>query len=118
MLVETTPQTHEAAESKESDRVELAAKLVSPPQVMVPQQRMSNNQAFMAGNQQFNQQLRNSNQSNMTVMDGANLEDPAAAPVVSSLVGNGSGGGVYRASDAIQEGDVSTNAFDDFFEYA
>jgi hypothetical protein len=27
-------------------------------------------------------------------------------------------GGVYRASDAIQEGDVSTNAFDDFFEYA
>ena len=32
--------------------------------------------------------------------------------------GVGSGGGVYRASDAIQEGDVSTNAFDDFFEYA
>jgi hypothetical protein len=28
------------------------------------------------------------------------------------------GGGVYRASDAIAEGDVSTNAFDDFFEYA
>ena len=32
--------------------------------------------------------------------------------------GGGVGGGVYRASDAIQEGDVSTNAFDDFFEYA
>ena len=32
--------------------------------------------------------------------------------------GNGYGGGVYRASDAIHEGDVSTNAFDDFFEYA
>ena len=30
----------------------------------------------------------------------------------------GGGGGVYRASDAIQEGDVSTNAFDDFFQYA
>ena len=27
-------------------------------------------------------------------------------------------GGVYRASDAMQQGDVSTNAFDDFFEYA
>ena len=26
--------------------------------------------------------------------------------------------GVYRATDAISEGDVSTNAFDDFFEYA
>ncbi len=32
--------------------------------------------------------------------------------------GYGYGGGVYRASDAIHEGDVSTNAFDDFFEYA
>jgi len=32
--------------------------------------------------------------------------------------GSGYGGGVYRASDAINEGDVSTNAFDDFFEYA
>jgi hypothetical protein len=28
------------------------------------------------------------------------------------------GAGVYRPSDAIDEGDVSTNAFDDFFEYA
>jgi hypothetical protein len=28
------------------------------------------------------------------------------------------GGGVERPTDAIQEGDVSTNAFDDFFEYA
>ena len=33
-------------------------------------------------------------------------------------LGGISGGGVYRASDAIHEGDVSTNAFDDFFEYA
>jgi hypothetical protein len=32
--------------------------------------------------------------------------------------GAGYGGGVYRASDAIGAGDVSTNAFDDFFEYA
>jgi hypothetical protein len=27
-------------------------------------------------------------------------------------------GGVYRPSDAIQQGDVSTSAFDDFFQYA
>jgi hypothetical protein len=32
--------------------------------------------------------------------------------------GMGIAGGVYRPSDAIQQGDVSTNAFDDFFEYA
>jgi hypothetical protein len=37
---------------------------------------------------------------------------------VGSGTGNGYGGGVYRASDAIQEGDVSTNAFDDFFQFA
>jgi len=33
-------------------------------------------------------------------------------------MGGGAGGGLYRVSDAIQEGDVTTNAFDDFFEYA
>jgi hypothetical protein len=32
--------------------------------------------------------------------------------------GNGYGGGVDRVSDAMQQSDVSTNAFDDFFEYA
>jgi hypothetical protein len=33
-------------------------------------------------------------------------------------MGSGYGGGVYRASDAISEGDVSAKGFDDFFEYA
>jgi hypothetical protein len=33
-------------------------------------------------------------------------------------MGANAGGGVYRPSDAIGQGDVSTNAFDDFFEYA
>jgi hypothetical protein len=44
----------------------------------------------------------------------------AAAPPASMVTGAGGnvGGGVYRASDAIQAGDVSTNAFDDYFEYA
>jgi len=49
---------------------------------------------------------------------------PRAAALAGSGVGSGGGlgegygGGVYRPSDAIQQGDVSTNAFDDFFEYA
>jgi Carboxypeptidase regulatory-like domain len=43
----------------------------------------------------------------------------ADALVAGNGVGYGAGyGGVYRASDALSEGDVSTNAFDDFFEYA
>jgi len=33
-------------------------------------------------------------------------------------LGAGYGGGVYRASDAIRQGDVSNKAFDDFFEYS
>jgi hypothetical protein len=41
-------------------------------------------------------------------------------PGTGGNVGGGlySAGGVYRASDALQQGDVSTSAFDDFFEYA
>jgi hypothetical protein len=44
----------------------------------------------------------------------------SAGGVMGSVFGTGSGaaGGVYRASDAISSGDVSTNAFDDFFEYS
>jgi len=37
---------------------------------------------------------------------------------IASGSGNGFGPGVDRVSDAIKEGDVTTNAFDDFFEYA
>jgi hypothetical protein len=33
-------------------------------------------------------------------------------------MGGNVAGGVYRASDAMQEGDVATKAFDDYFEYA
>jgi hypothetical protein len=39
-------------------------------------------------------------------------------PGVGGNVGGGYIGGVYRGSDAIQAGDISANAFDDFFEYA
>ncbi len=45
---------------------------------------------------------------------------PGTGPGSGGGVGAGfiSSGGVYRPCDAISEGDVSTNAFDDFFEYA
>jgi hypothetical protein len=41
----------------------------------------------------------------------------SANGVIGAVFGSGSGG-IERPSDAFQEGDVSTNAFDDFFEYA
>ena len=46
----------------------------------------------------------------------------SSSGVMGAVFGSGNGygyaGGVYRPSDAIAQGDVSTNAFDDFFEYA
>jgi hypothetical protein len=44
--------------------------------------------------------------------------DAMNAANMASGGGGGVGGGIYRPTDAIGEGDVSTNAFDDFFEYA
>ncbi len=70
----------------------------------------------------------------VTVVQGSLAALAPAAPGASGGLGSGSGygpglggnagggfyhvGGVYRASDAMEQGDVSANAFDDFFEYA
>jgi hypothetical protein len=111
---ETTPQTHEAAE-QQYDRI-----VPAPPQMALasPQAEVSMN-ALKLKADRFH--------------GGAeNIGGPLAG-VAGSVFGSGSGGGigsgfgpgsgpavagVYRPSDALQEGDVSTNAFDDFFEYA
>ncbi|MDR3684404.1 MAG: hypothetical protein P4L11_11820, partial [Geothrix sp.] len=111
---ETTPQTHEAAEQQ-------FGKIVPAPLQMAlasPQGEMSMNAPKLKADR---------------FHGGAeNIGGPASG-VIGSVFGSGSGGGigsgsgngygpaaggVYRPSDAIQEGDVSTNAFDDFFEYA
>jgi hypothetical protein len=97
---ETTPQTHEAAE------LDSLASPAAAPMAM----------------------MKSANQS-ISVSEGMVAK---RAYGVAGMLGTGSGsgggfgtgsagnmgGGVYRASDAIQAGDVSTNAFDDFFEYA
>jgi hypothetical protein len=97
---QTTPQTHEAAEARETDRVEMSARLMTPralnaltPNLAPPPFPAA--EAPVEG----------------LVANGANVGSGAG-------IGSGYGGGVYRPSDAIQEGDVSANAFDDFFEYA
>ena len=105
---ETTPQTHEAAQA------DVPAVMAAPPPMAAPQAMNSlmSNQVMKAD--RFHGRAEN-------------IGGPASG-VIGSVFGNGSGGaigslsgvggGVYRASDAIQPGDVSTNAFDDFFEYA
>jgi len=117
---QTTPQTHEAAEDKKSDRF-TGGMAPAPPRVQVPQGFALNgrNLAQLTNNQQLNQQLRNNYSQSQTVVTGADAEVPVDTNVVNSISGGGMGvGGVYRASDAIGEGDVSTNAFDDFFQYS
>jgi len=111
---QTTPQTHEAAEAEKADRFKGGAPAPPPsPEI-----------ASTLDNE---------------LVDGAQLKGRNAAALVKMMpgvtsrngpgsggnlggglyrVGGGEGGGVYRASDALQEGDVSTNAFDDFFEYS
>ena len=106
---QTTPQTHEAAET--NDALQSPA---PPPQA----------QAFM-NQKAMRQQLKgayhgNSLGQNQTV--SVNAENMAVGGPMgvgsAGMMGAGVGGGVYRPTDALAEGDVSTNAFDDFFEYA
>ena len=105
-LVETTPQTHEAAEMDEKE-----ANGPPPPeavpramaQAAMPLHGKAVNGLGVAG----------------MLSSGGPVGTGAGGGIGSGSGGGyGVGGGVYRPSDAIQEGDVATNAFDDFFEYA
>ena len=103
---QTTPQTHEAADMPES----------APPQPQTATVPMNGrNMARLA-----------------KLSPGVATESvTVSADVVSSGSGNGFGpgsggnvgggiyrvGGVYAATNAINEGDVATNKFDDFFQY-
>jgi hypothetical protein len=116
--VETTPQTHEAAEtSNQYDRVELAAKLMAPPAMQAPN-RIQSQHGAVGGPLRNSQQGADIISSNEAVANFAALANGASGEGVGSGGGMGAGGGVYRPSDAIGEGDVSTNAFDEFFEYS
>lgn len=109
--VETTPQTHEAAE--------MAAPV--PPPVSVP----SDKKAQAINGRNFQQMARVAQGALGAVTESVTVNAESSAIADSNGMYHGAGdglggvgGGVYRPSDAIGEGDVSTNAFDDFFEYA
>ena len=88
MAAQTTPQTHEATET------------------VTVQSEMMNDQLIAPTRAPHNIQML------------AEKEAPPPPPSFDAAGMEGSGGGVYRASDAIQQGDVATSAFDDYFEYA
>jgi hypothetical protein len=106
-----TPQTHEAAElqenkaaeaesapeaSRQYDRVEMAAKLMTP--MAPPRVGLT------------------MNGSGQGIGSGMGISSGSGGNIGGGILKVG--GGFYRPTDAIQAGDVSTNAFDDFFEYA
>lgn len=111
-LVETTPQTHEAAENEAPQQTETVnAQLAAPAPMGAPRPM-----AKMAVHGGVADRFLGGTQGAVSGTAGGMLY--RAGNGSGSGAGGGVGGGVYRASDAIQEGDVSTNAFDDFFEYA
>ncbi len=101
---QTTPQTHEAAEdNKDVDKAELAAKLYAPSTAASVPRAMA----------------KAANQSVVVEGRGYGAGVAMSSGSIHGSMGMAAGsGGVYRPSDAIAEGDVSTNAFDDFFQYS
>jgi len=107
-----TPQTHEAAEFNQDKAAAVPSEMMNN-QIVSSLPVNGRNVAQMA-------KMRSGavSQSVTVSADSANI-------ALGSGSGNGYGGvsggiigGLYRPTDAIQAGDVSTNAFDDFFEYA
>ena len=101
---ETTPQTHEAAEAKRVVSVQsemVTGDLLAP--AGIP--RLMRGKAFIPSTRGGGGE------------EVASLEVGEGSEGVGSGGSLGSGGGVYRPSDAIREGDVSTKAFDEYFEY-
>jgi len=122
---QTTPQTHEAAEMR--------APAAPPPSAQSVTVTSGADAQVVVDNSELSATLNNE------LVDSAELvkRAPGASGKTDrfhggnvgagmlrdsfragSGVGSGFGGGIYTATNAISEGDVSTNAFDDFFEYA
>jgi hypothetical protein len=93
---QTTPQTHEAADEKDLDKAELSADANAPAAIPVARAK--------AAKQMIGGSMGTGSGGAMGSIYGAKMAAPSS--------------GVYRASDALQQGDVSTSAFDDFFEYS
>ncbi len=123
--VETTPQTHEAADMEQPVPVPRPG-LVMPNAPMPPTGLGGRSYAAkrkimgsVAGANYGVAGMESSNEPLPTAMNAADMAgSPGAVGSGASIGSSGFGSGVSRVSDAIQEGDVSTNAFDDFFEYS
>jgi hypothetical protein len=102
---QTTPQTHEAAEMDKKEEV---------PMPTAPMSQAQGGPTAVLGKLKGRNQVALGMASQTVQVSAADV----ASVGTGSGYGGGIAGGVYRPSDALAEGDISTNAFDDFFEYA
>ena len=104
-----TPQTYEAAEMRQDAKAsqpEMANELLAAPNA--PRPMMAARKKVLTGGVGSG-----AGRSRNTVADALTVQ--ADSNVVSTFI---TGEDIDRVSDAYKEGDVSTNTFDDFFEYA
>jgi hypothetical protein len=106
---ELTPQTHEAAEMEEDKKEAAPSPAIVPRSIAQSASKGKIPISYGVAGAEFG----GSSQGTM-----GSLSSNAANTASGAGGGMGMGSGVDRVSDAIKEGDVTTNAFDDFFEYA
>jgi hypothetical protein len=99
-VVETAPQTHEAAELSSP-----VVKAGAPRSASVVQGITAGSVALVAGGSAFAEPVSNASGKEFKCVGSSGAG-----------YAGGYGGGVNRVSDATQEGDVSTNTIDDFFD--
>ncbi|MGA9667887.1 MAG: DUF4139 domain-containing protein [Terracidiphilus sp.] len=112
---QTTPQTHEAAAMEDEERSRAPMAMAAPPPAVSVPMAMAQS-AMKADRFKGGMEVLGTGSGGGIGSGSGNGYGPGEGGNIGGPLARMSG--VYRASDAIQEGDVSTNAFDDFFEYA
>ena len=110
---QTTPQTHEAADMPEPSPVAKADRLVGGMEALAPG---AASQTVEVSADSANVAMGVS--GGVGTGSGRGFGAGSGGSIGGGLRRIGGGGGIYAPTAAIREGDVSTNKFDDFFEYS
>jgi hypothetical protein len=110
-----TPQTHEAAEMKQDKVVNVQSEMMNN-QLMAPSP-VAHSARLASGGLGSGKGIGSGSGNGYGPGVGSSFGGAMARNSADTVDGRYEGG-VDRVSDAIKDGDVTTNAFDDFFEYA
>ena len=115
---ELTPQTHEAGENQAAPAPPQAAMMNNQLKARKHSSQINQSVTADALVAQANSNVVSTLMSNEQISELATQNRNFSALAALAPGASAGSGGVDRPSDAIGEGDVTTNAFDDFFEYA